>query len=79
MRLTVIVMKMIKPTFPTTQIRLMMTKAETALSADRKIIDSTVAESHLSLINYNLIVNQRLKNTHLALITLIDNYMMITY
>ena len=49
-RLTITVRKMRKPPSPTTQSRMMMTKAATAPSAARETIDSTVAEMDLSLI-----------------------------
>ena len=49
-RLTILVMKVIKPPSPTTQILLTMTKAATAPSAARKTFDSTVAEMDLSSI-----------------------------
>ena len=46
----------------------MMTKAAIYLSTARNTIEATVAEMDLSLINYEIIVNKRLKNTHSVLI-----------
>ena len=78
-RLTIPLMKTRKPPSPTTQSLLTMKKSATPLSTARKTFDSTVAEMHLSSINQNLIVNQILNNTHLVLMTQINNYIMLTY
>ena len=78
-RLTIHLMKMRKPQSPTIQSLMTMMKAETAPSAARMKIDSTVAEMHLSSINSYLIVNKISNNTNLVLITYINYYMMLTY
>ena len=50
-RLTTIVMKTRKHPSPTTQSKVTMAKAATALSTARKNFETTVAEMDLSLIN----------------------------
>ena len=50
-RIKIPVMKTRKPPSPTTQIRLTMTKAATALSIVSKTIETTVSDMDLSSIN----------------------------
>ena len=66
-RLKIPVVKTRKPPLPTTQSRLMMKKAATALLISRKIIGTTVSEMDLSSINFKKL-NQRSKKTHSVLI-----------
>ena len=68
-RLTIYLTNIRNPQSPTIQSLMTMSKAAPDPLAERITFDSIVAEMHLSLINQNLIVNQRLKNTNLVLIT----------
>ena len=68
-RITILVIKTIKPPSPTTQRRVTMTISSTALPTARNNFDSTIAEIDLSSINKTIIENQRLNNADLVLIT----------